>query len=144
MNFNCIGLLSKYAKEYGHARIREAGVTDTEHKICTFLSFHNDAYQDMIASSLMLDKTTVAKALVSLEARGLILRVQNPENRRKNVLSITQAGKATIADIVDIYDEWFSRISACLSSEEQEQFNEYCCRLLETAKKISKDISLCP
>ncbi len=138
MNFNSISLLSKYAKEYGHARIREAGVTDTEHKICTFLYFHNDVYQDMIANTLMLDKTTVAKALVSLEVRGLILRVQNPENRRKNLLSITEAGKATIADIVGIYDEWLSQISACLSFEEQLQFDEYCHRLLETAKKINE------
>ena len=138
MDFNSINMLSKYAKEYGHSRIREAGVTDTEHKICTFLYFHNDVCQDMIANTLMLDKTTVAKALVSLESRGLILRSQNPENRRKNILTITDAGKETIGDIVDIYDEWLLQISACLSVEEQAQFDKYCCRLLETAKKISE------
>lgn len=139
MNFDAISLLSKYAKEYGHTRIRQAGVTDTEHKICTFLYFHSDVYQDMIANTLMLDKTTVAKALMSLEARGLILRSQNPENRRKNVLSITDAGKETIADIVGIYDEWLARISACLSPEEQASFDEYCRRLLATAKIISEE-----
>ncbi|MDD4291444.1 MAG: MarR family transcriptional regulator [Clostridia bacterium] len=139
MNYNSISLLSRYAQEYGHARIREAKVTDTEHKICTFLYFHVDVYQDMIANSLMLDKTTVAKALVSLEARGLILRVQNPENRRKNVLSITDSGKAIISDIVGIYDEWLLRISSCLSVEEQKNFDDYCNRLLDQAKKISED-----
>lgn len=143
MNFNFINLLSKYAKEYGHARIREAGVTNTEHKICTFLYFHTDVYQDMIANTLMLDKTTVAKALVSLEERGLIVRSQNPKNRRKNILLITEAGKSTIADIVDIYDEWLSQISACLTLEEQKYFDEYCSRLLETAKKISKENQKC-
>lgn len=139
MNFDSISLLSKYAREYGHARVREAGVTDTEHKICTFLFFHSDVCQDLIANTLMLDKTTVAKALVSLESRGLIVRVQNPENRRKNILSITQAGKAAIADVVGIYDEWLSKISACLSREEQRSFDQYCSRLLAEAKKISEE-----
>lgn len=140
MDFNAISLLSKYAKEYGHARIREAGVTDTEHTICTFLYFHSGACQDMIANALMMNKTTVAKALVSLEARGLIARTQNPENRRKNVLTITEAGEAAIAHIAGIYDEWLSSISACLAPEEQSRFDEYCRRLLEAAKTINKEM----
>lgn len=139
MNYDLISLLSKHAKDYGHKKIREAGVTDTEHKICTFLYFHSDVYQDMIANALMMDKTTVAKALLSLEARGLVFRSQNPENRRKNILRITAAGKETIADIVGIYDEWLARISDCLSPEEQQRFDEYCRRLLAAANEISEE-----
>lgn len=136
MEYHVIGLLSKYAKEYGHAKIREAGVSDTEHRICAFLYFHSGVYQDMVANTLMLDKTTVAKALVSLEERGLIVRVQNPDNRRKNILNITEAGKETIADIVNIYDEWLENVESCLSEEEKEQFHTYCMRLLEKAKTM--------
>ncbi|MDD4200736.1 MAG: MarR family winged helix-turn-helix transcriptional regulator [Eubacteriales bacterium] len=137
MVYNVISLLSKYAKEYGHAKIREAGVSDTEHTICAFLYFHSDAYQDMIADSLMLDKTTVAKAILCLEERGLIKRIQNPANRRKNILNITDAGKEKIADVVGIYDEWLKKIETCLSDEEKEQFHDCCLRLLEKAKEIS-------
>ncbi len=137
MNFNTINLLLNYAKGFGHSKIREVGVSDTEHKICTFLFFHSDAYQDMIADSLMLDKTTVAKALLTLEERGLINRIQNPENRRKNILNITEAGKEIITDVVGIYDEWLEKVESCLSVEEREQFHDYCTRLLEKAKEIS-------
>ena len=136
MDFNTISLLLKHAKGYGHAKIREAGVSDTEHKICTFLYFHSDAYQDMIADSLMLDKTTVAKAIQSLEERGLIKRVQNPHNRRRNILNITDAGKETILDVVGIYDEWLEKIESCLTEAEREQFHDFCARLLEKAKEI--------
>lgn len=137
MDFNTISLLLKYAKGYGHAKIREAGVSDTEHKICAFLYFHSDAYQDMIANSLMMDKTTIAKAILSLEERGLIKRIQNPDNRRKNILNITHAGKEKISDVVDVYDEWLEDIESCLADEEKEQFHDYCKRLLEKAKEIS-------
>ncbi len=138
MDFNTINLLLKYAKRYSHTKIREVGVSDTEHKICTFLYFHSDAYQDMIANFLMLDKTTVAKAILSLEKRGLIERIQNPDNRRKNILNITSAGKETIADVVDVYDEWFQNIESCLSDDEKKQFHNYCIRLLEKAKEINQ------
>ena len=138
MDFNTINLLLKHAKEYGHTKIREAGVSDTQHKICTFLYFHRNEYQDMIANSLMLDKTTVAKAILSLEERGLIKRIQNPNNRRKNILNITDEGKKTIADVVDIYDEWLEKIESCLSDSEKEQFHDYCIRLLEKAKEIMR------
>ncbi|NLL49040.1 MAG: winged helix-turn-helix transcriptional regulator [Firmicutes bacterium] len=138
MDFSTINLLSRYAKEYGHARIRAAGITDTEHRICTFIHFHSDAYQDMVANALMLDKTTVAKALVSLEERGLIKRVRNPENRRKNILTITDAGKEAIIDIVGISDEWLEKVESCLSDQEKEQFHSYCLRLLEKAKEINE------
>ena len=137
MVFNVISLLSNYAKEYGHAKIREAGVSDTEHKICTFLYFHSDAYQDMIADSLMLDKTTVAKAILCLEERGLIRRIQNPDNRRKNILNITDMGKENISDVVGIYDEWLEKIETCLTDTEKKQFHDCCIRLLEKAKEIS-------
>lgn len=137
MDFNTISLLLNYAKGYGHAKIREVGVSDTEHRICTFLYFHSDAYQDMIADSLMLDKTTVAKAILSLEERGLIKRIQNPDNRRKNILNITDAGKETITDVLGVYDEWLENIESCLSVEEREQFHDYCTRLLKKAKEIS-------
>ncbi len=93
----------------------------------------------MIANSLMLDKTTVAKAILSLEERGLIKRIQNPDNRRKKILNITDAGKETILDVVGIYDEWLEKIESCLSDEEKEQFHNYCIRLLEKAKEISSD-----
>ncbi len=138
MDFSEIHLLSRYAKEYGHVAIREAGITETEHRICTFIHFHSNVYQDLVANALMLDKTTVAKALVSLEERGLIERFRNPENRRKNILTITELGKEAIGDVIGIYDEWLEKVESCLSDQEREQFHSYCRRLLDKAKEINE------
>ncbi len=137
MGFHSLNRLWRYAKEYGHTRIRNAGVSDTEYQICAFLHFHYDMSQDAVASALCLDKTTVAKALLSLEIKGYIRREQNPENRRKNVLSITDEGRATITDVIDVYDVWTDEVCSCLSMEEQEAFNDYLGRMVEKAKQIS-------
>lgn len=137
MGFHSLNLLWRYAREYGHSRIRNVGISDTEHQICAFLHFHQDMSQDAVASALCLDKTTVAKALLSLEVKGYIRREQNPENRRKNVLSITDAGRATIADVIDVYDVWTDEVCSCLSREEQEAFKDYLGRMVQKAKQLS-------
>lgn len=139
MDFHNLNLLGKYAKEYGHSKIRHTGVSDTEHMICAFLYFHEDVSQDTIANALVLDKTTVAKALLSLEGKGYVSRMQNLDNRRKNVLSITESGKTAIADVITVYDDWLASVMSCLSEDEQDKFNEYCSRLLEAAKNNCKE-----
>lgn len=138
MDYRPIGMLSKYAKDYCHARLRRAGISDTEHKICAFLYFHTDVCQDMIAGAMGLDKTTVAKVLSSLETKGMIQREQNPLNRRKNSICITDTGKAAVSDVVSIYDDWFQRVVDCLDPQEQRQFSAYCARLLAAAGQINE------
>lgn len=139
MDFHKLYLLTKYAREYGHSKIRIAGMSDTEHTICTFLFAHAGMSQDDVCQALRLDKATVARALLTLEEKGFISRTPNLENRRKNLLSITDEGKRSIADVVHIYDEWFARISAGLSPEEQQRFDEYCGRLLAAARQKSEE-----
>lgn len=139
MDFQKINLLTKYAREYGHSKIRTAGISDTEHTICTFLFAHDGVSQDDVCEALRLDKATVARALLTLEEKNFVSRAQNPNNRRKNLLSITDDGKNSIAGVIHIYDEWFVHISDCLSTDEQQRFDEYCGRLLTAARKISEE-----
>ncbi len=139
MNFHNLNLLMKYAKEFGHSRIRVLGMSDTEHSICTFLFGHSDMSQDDVAAYLRLDKTTVARALLTLENKGFVERYQNPENRRKNLLYLTDKGKQSISEVVDVYDRWFDEVSSCLDEREQEQFDDYCARLLAASQKICEE-----
>ncbi|HPG92447.1 MAG TPA: MarR family transcriptional regulator [Clostridia bacterium] len=135
MNFTNLYLLVRYAKAYGHEKIRVLGMSDNEHTICTFLFGHPNSSQDDVSNALKLDKTTVARALVTLESKGYVVRRQNPKNRRKNLLSLTEIGKENIKAVVGLYDQWLLTVSECLDPAEQELFNEYCKRLLAAAKK---------
>lgn len=138
MHFTTLYALIQCAKSYSHHKIRQMGITDTEHLICAFVYGHCNVSQDDVAAALQMDKTTVAKALASLEGKGHITRRPNPENRRKNILSITEAGKEKIAHVVHIYDDWLTQVNQALSDEEQEQFQSYCQRLLERAEQVNK------
>jgi len=133
MNYAKLNMLIKLGREFGHEQIRDAGFSDTEHAICTFLCFHDHVSQDMIANALLQDKTTVAKALRALENEGLIAREQDEQNRRRNVIRITQTGRDSVSASMNIYDTWFRDISGVLSEQEREMFDRAIGKMIERA-----------
>ena len=133
MQFSKLSMLIKLGKEFGHEQIRDAGFSDTEHAICTFLCFHDRVSQDMIANALLQDKTTVAKALSALENEGLVAREQDEQNRRRNIIRITPAGRDSVSTSMHIYDTWFEEVCACLDEPEREQFDRAIGKMIEHA-----------
>lgn len=133
MQFSKLSMLIKLGREFGHEQIRDAGFSDTEHAICAFLCFHDQVSQDMIANALVLDKTTVAKALNSMESKGLVVREQDGQNRRRNRIRITDTGKTSVSNSMHIYDTWFSEVCASLSEAEQRQLDDSISKLIDAA-----------
>ncbi len=136
MEFSKLNMLIKLGREFGHEQIRDAGFSDTEHAICTFLCFHDQVSQDMIANALLLDKTTVAKALSAMETKGLVVREQDGQNRRKNIIRVTETGKTSVSTSMHIYDSWFSGVCACLSEDEQQQLGKSIDKMIACALQL--------
>lgn len=136
MDFQTLNRLFRRGMEYGHARIRECGLTDTEHMITTYVYAHGGCSQDDAVRALRIDKTTLAKALRALEEKGFIRRGQHPRDRRRNALEITEAGRESIAAIIGIRDEWMRGVMSALNVDEQRAFDDYCARLLKRADEL--------
>ena len=136
MHFSKLNMLLKLGREFGHEQIRDTGFSDTEHAICTFLCFHDHVSQDMIASALLQDKTTVAKALSALESEGLIAREQDGQNRRKNIIRITPTGRDSVSASMNIYDNWFDEVCACLEEPEREQVDRAIEKMIDRALEL--------
>ncbi len=136
MEFFKLEMLIKLGREFGRKKIRDAGFSDTEHAICAFLCFHDNVSQDTISKALILDKTTVAKSLRSLEEKDYIVRKQNEQNRRKNIVRITEAGKNSVSQNSDIYEQWLSNICIGLSIEEMEQMDVILEKITKRALKL--------
>lgn len=139
MEFSKLNMLIKLGREFGHEQIRDAGFSDTEHAICTFLCFHDQVSQDMIANALMLDKTTVAKALSAMEGKSLIIREQDGQNRRKNIIRVTETGRASVSASMHIYDSWFSGVCACLSEDEKKQLGTSIDKMIACALQLREE-----
>ena len=139
MDYQILNLLFRCSKEFSHEIIRLQELSDTECMICSYIYSHKNCSQDDVSVALKTDKTTVGKALASLESKACIVRTHDSNDRRFKRLSLTDAGREKIATLLDIHNDWLRDIMTCLSEEEQKQFENYCERLLVAAEKLTNN-----
>ena len=140
MDYQTLHLLFRCSKEFSHAKLRSQALSDTECMICSYVRSHEGCSQDSVAAALKADKTTVGKALASLERKQYVSRRQDTADRRIKRLTLTESGRERIAALADLHNGWLTQVmSAALSAEEQAQFENYCERLLTAAERLTKE-----
>lgn len=138
MDYQILNLLLRCNKEFSHEKIKIQELSDTECMISSYIYSHDKCSQDEVAIALKTDKTTVGKALASLEKKKCVIRTQDTQDKRIKRLSLTKIGKAKVSKLVNVHDNWLNGIMTCLSKEEKKQFENYCVRLLAEANKLVK------
>lgn len=139
MDYQVLNSLMKMMKGFTHEQIRSNGLNDTASMICSYIYSHENYSQDDVAKALCMDKTTLAKSVLALENEGILQRVPDEKDRRRKLLSLTRKGKSKCSKILNIHDEWLGKILDELNDSEQEQFESYCRRLIDAAKKIQEE-----
>ncbi len=74
-------------------KFRETGLYFGQPPILKYLSMHDNATQQEIADFLGVTKSTVAVSVKRMEETGLIMRVVDKDDARRNNLQLTQKGK---------------------------------------------------
>lgn len=67
-------------------------------------------------------KPNVSRAAISLERRGLIFRQRDRDDNRKQLLHLTQAGRAMYREFMPLLVERERDMIGCLTKREREQF----------------------
>ena len=139
MDYQTLNLLFRCNKAFSHEKIRLQELSDTECMLCSYIYSHENCSQDDVSVALKTDKTTVGKALASLENKACVVRTQDKADKRIKRLSLTAVGRGKVAELLDIHNNWLRDIMTCLSAEEQTQFENYCERLLAAAEKLTNN-----
>ena len=113
-----LSVILRYCRNFFEKRLREFDLTFGEQVIIMFLSRNEEVNQDAISKRYMIDKGMVAKTLNKLETKGFILREQNPDNKRENIISLTQKGADILNNIKNIIDEWNEILYEEMSEDE--------------------------
>ena len=137
MDYQTLNLLFRCGKEFSHRKIRLQELSDTECMICSFIHAHVNCSQDDVAGALKTDKTTVDKALASLEKKECVVRTADESDKRIKRLLLTDKGRSKIESLADLHDSWLAQIMTCLSEEEKKHFEDYCERLLDAAETLA-------
>ena len=85
--------------------------------------------QQQAATRLQVDRTTMVGMLDALEAKGLVARQAAGEDRRRNVVVLTEAGHQTLDTAVRASDEAERRLLDGLGDAEQTQLRALLARV---------------
>jgi len=95
-----LGYLFKHAQSRLTALTAEAlaphGVSAREVAVLAVLAGAEPASQQQAARRLGIDRTSMVAFVDALEARGLVARSPDPDDRRRNVVAVTAKGRETL------------------------------------------------
>jgi DNA-binding MarR family transcriptional regulator len=83
--------------------LRPVGLTNGQFSLLMSLNRPVPAGLGGVANLLAMDRTTLTAALKPLERRGLLTVAPDPKDGRARVLSLTDAGRAVLAQAVPIW-----------------------------------------
>ena len=119
------------AAKYLYAGLEETGIDDTDFRILEALLNKGPLPVNNIGPKVYLTAGSISVAIDRLLDRGLVSRVESPEDRRVRIVSLTAKGKALIAPIFRKHAAEIGKVFAVASPKEL--------RSLETMlKKIGK------
>ena len=115
--FNLNTLLRNYVEK---SSLKDVSLNLTQIRIMQYLRNHED--EDIIQKDLEaetnLNKASITGTLDSLQDKGLIVRVQADNDRRKNIIKLTQKAKDIFNDMDDTIESLNKKILYNVSEEE--------------------------
>ncbi|MGW5241032.1 MarR family winged helix-turn-helix transcriptional regulator [Monashia sp. NPDC004114] len=108
----------------------ESGLRGYHYRLLAALEERGPASQANLGRSTSLDRSDVTNALNDLESRGLVARAVDPTHRRRNIVTITTEGTATLADLDNVVDEVQRAFLAPLTTAQQRQLLSLMTQLL--------------
>ena len=85
------------------------------------LHHHGSGSVNELANYLGITTAAVSQLLDPLFTAGLILRSENPDDRRMKLIALTEKGKLLVEKSMNTRHAWLSELSQVLSDSEKEQ-----------------------
>jgi MarR family transcriptional regulator, lower aerobic nicotinate degradation pathway regulator len=102
----------------------DTGLRSYHYRLLAALEESGPIGQADLGRSSNIDRSDVVTWLGELEQRGLIERTVNPDNRRRNIVSITRAGSRQLRALDKVLDDIQERVVAPLSPSERRQLTK--------------------
>ncbi|MEV5692363.1 MarR family winged helix-turn-helix transcriptional regulator [Micromonospora globbae] len=108
-----------------HARaLAPFGIDGRELGVLIVIDSHEPASQQQAARRLGVDRTTMVAVLDVLEGKGLVFRRPHEEDRRRNVIDLTDRGRETLRRAVRASDEAEGALLAALDPQDRKRLRD--------------------
>jgi DNA-binding MarR family transcriptional regulator len=123
-----LGYLLKHAQllmaELNAKALAPYGIDSRELGVLLVIAGREPTSQQQAAQRLGIDRTTMVAMLDTLEGKGLVSRHPDADDRRRNVVELTDAGKDTLRRAAKANDDAERQFLAPLSAQAAEQLRD--------------------
>jgi DNA-binding MarR family transcriptional regulator len=119
--YRLAALASAVSRTLAQVYEQRFGLSIAEWRILANLARAGRLSPGELAERSSLDKPKVTRALVRLEARGLIARTTPAADKRRAVLTLTTGGTALFSEVANLALEWEHRWLDGLSSQARQR-----------------------
>jgi DNA-binding MarR family transcriptional regulator len=109
--------------------LEAAGFNQYHYSVLAVVGAQAHRAQATIAEALGLDPSQLVGVLDGLEARGLIERQRDPEDRRRHVVNLTPKGRQQLVRLRRTFDRLEDELFAPLDAADRKTFHELLLRL---------------
>ena len=117
-------------EELHREKLGPIGINGRELAVLLLLEAREPESQQQAAARLRVDRTTMVGMLDGLEEKGLVARQAAGEDRRRNIVALTEAGHQTLARALRASDEAEGRLLDGLEEGEQTQLRALLARVV--------------
>ncbi|MEC3992465.1 MarR family transcriptional regulator [Actinacidiphila sp. DG2A-62] len=123
-----LGYLLKHAQarmaDLGDAALEPVGVTSRELGVLLTVAEGEPPSQQQAALRLGVDRTTMVAILDALEGKGLVARRPHAQDRRRNVVTLTEAGVRAVREAVRANEAAEAELLAALDADTARSLRE--------------------
>ncbi len=120
-----LGYLFKHAatrmEELNTEALAPFGIDARELGILLVIASHEPGSQQQAAQRLGIDRTSMVARIDALEGKGLVSRHPHAEDRRRNVVELTDAGRDTVRQATEASERAEAALLASLAPQEEER-----------------------
>jgi len=106
------------AHDYLYGGIAETGISDTDFRVLEALLHKGPLPVNIIGPKVHLTPGSISVAVDRLLEKGLVSRVESPDDRRVRVVALTKSGKDLIVPIFRKHSAEIAKVFADLNSKE--------------------------
>ena len=134
-----VSIIVRKMRLIAEARLDKYGIGFPEQLVIMYLSAHGASNQAAIADALEIDKGSIAKTVGKLEAKGLVNRAENPQNRREKNVVLTSAADDILGAMRTAHEQLDDMMFAGLSDEQVEMTCRSLSTIADNLVKATKD-----
>lgn len=118
--------------------LREEGVGTAEIDLIHALRHHPGCTQAALAELLHADKAAIARRTKNLEAKGFLVRQDDPNDRRSQLLYPTEKAEAMKSSKAEIEASFYEYLTSVLTDDESKTFTALLNKLYTASKTESR------